>query len=153
MRTVIHVNGAAKEVDVDPAASLLSVLREELGLLATRFGCGQGQCGACAVLADGRSIFSCVTPVGDVGTRELTTVEGLAKDGVPSPVQQAFLDEDALQCGFCTSGMLVGATVLLADNPSPTEDEIRQGLAGHLCRCGIYNRVIRAVRRAAGEQP
>jgi aerobic-type carbon monoxide dehydrogenase small subunit (CoxS/CutS family) len=149
-RVVLHVNGAARELDVDPGTPLLTVLREELGLLAARFGCGQGQCGACAVLADGRAILSCVTPVGDAAARELVTVEGLAKDGAPSAVQQAFLDEDALQCGFCTSGMLIGATALLAENPAPTEEEIRQHLAGHLCRCGIYNRVIQAVRRAGG---
>jgi aerobic-type carbon monoxide dehydrogenase small subunit (CoxS/CutS family) len=150
MPIILQVNGERHEVGAAPGASLLSVLRDELGLLATRHGCGQGQCGACAVLADGRALLSCVTPAAEAADRELTTVEGLASGDQLHPVQAAFLEEDALQCGFCTSGMMMAAVALLEHNPAPTEDEIRDALGGHLCRCGVYGRVLRAVARAAG---
>ena len=143
------MNGEGREVDAAPSASLLSVLRDDLGLVATRHGCHQGQCGACTVLADGGGLLSCITPAADCQNRELTTVEGLAHGDQLHPVQQAFIDEDALQCGFCTSGVMMAAVALLRHNPSPTEDEIRDALTPNLCRCGVHNRIIRAVMRAA----
>jgi aerobic-type carbon monoxide dehydrogenase small subunit (CoxS/CutS family) len=143
------VNGAPHEVDVPPGTTLLGVLRDDLGLTGTRFGCGQGSCGACYVLADGKPIPSCQVPVEEVAAREIVTVEGLAEGGTLHPVQQAFIDEDAMQCGYCIPGMIMSAAALLKHSPQPTDDEIREALAPHLCRCGVYLRAVRAVRRTA----
>jgi aerobic-type carbon monoxide dehydrogenase small subunit (CoxS/CutS family) len=149
MRLVLTVNGTKHEVDPPPSASLLSVLRDDLGLTGTRFGCGSGQCGACYVIADGRAVASCLLPVRQAADREITTIEGLAEGDVLHPVQQAFIAEDAMQCGYCTSGMIISAAALLARDAAPDETTIRDALAGNLCRCGVYGRAIRAVQRAA----
>ena len=150
MKLALTVNGERRDVDVPPNTSLLSVLRDDLGLTGTRYGCGRGQCGACYVLADSRAVASCLITADQATRMEITTVEGLARSGELTPVQQAFVDEDALQCGYCTSGMVISATALLARDPEPDEISIRDALAGNLCRCGVYGRAIRAVRLAAG---
>ncbi|HVR88440.1 MAG TPA: (2Fe-2S)-binding protein [Candidatus Limnocylindria bacterium] len=149
MRFTLTVNGARREVDVPRRTTLLSVLRDDLGLTGTRYGCGTGQCGACFVLADGRAVASCFMPVDQAADREITTVEGLADGDRLHPVQEAFIAEDAMQCGYCTSGMLISAAALLARTPRPAAQEIRDALAPNLCRCGVYGRAIRAVQRAA----
>ena len=143
------LNGEPTEVDVDPRRKLLWVLRTELGLTGTKYGCGERECGACTVLVDGRRIFSCDTTMNAVSDREVTTVEGLADGDVLHPVQQAFADHDALQCGFCTPGLIMGAVSLLERNPEPSEEEIKEGLQRHLCRCGTHVRVIQAVQAAS----
>ena len=145
----LNVNGQLREVAVPPGTRLLTVLRDDLGLVATRFGCGQGDCGACFVLLDGRGVPSCTLPVEEAEAKEIVTVEGLAQGDALSPVQAAFVQEDAMQCGYCTSGMLISATALLAKVRAPSEEEIRTALEPHLCRCGVYGRVIRAVQRAS----
>lgn len=150
MRFTLTVNGAQHEVDVPRRTTLLTVLRDDLGLTGTRYGCGTGQCGACFVLAAGRAISSCLTTVEQASALEIVTVEGLARGDELHPVQAAFADEDAMQCGYCTSGMIVSAAALLARAPKPSESEIRDALAPNLCRCGVYGRAIRAVQRAAG---
>ena len=150
MRLVFSVNGTKREVDPPPAASLLSVLRDDLGLTGTRFGCGSGQCGACSVIVDGRAVASCLMPARQAVDREITTIEGLATGEALHPVQAAFIAEDAMQCGYCTSGMIIAAAALLARDTAPDEAAIRDALAGNLCRCGVYGRAIRAVQRAAG---
>lgn len=144
------MNGADREVDVPRRATLLSVLRDDLGLTGTRFGCGAGQCGACFVIADGRAVASCLMTVDQAAGSEITTIEGLARDDALSPVQQAFVAEDAMQCGYCTSGMIISATALLARDPRPSDAAVREALAPNLCRCGVYVRAIRATKRAAG---
>lgn len=151
MRLVLTVNGSQRVVDPPPSASLLSVLRDDLGLTGTRFGCGSGQCGACYVIADGRAVASCLMPAGQAAEREITTIEGLATDDGLHPVQEAFIAEDAMQCGYCTSGMIISAAALLLRDAAPDEAAIRDALSGNLCRCGVYGRAIRAVRRAADE--
>lgn len=143
------LNGRPTEVDVDPGRLLLWVLRTDLGLTGTKYGCGERECGSCVVLVDGRATYACRTPVRSVQGREVTTIEGLARDGRLHPVQQAFADHDALQCGFCTPGLIMGAVAFLQRNPEPTPEQIAEGLEGHLCRCGTYVRVIEAVRAAA----
>ena len=143
------LNGQSTEIDVDPRRPLLWVLRTDLGLTGTKYGCGERECGSCTVLLDGRPVYSCRTPVRSVQGREVTTIEGLEKDGKLHPVQQAFADHDALQCGFCTPGLIMGAVGFLQRNPDPTPEEIREGLEGHLCRCGTHVRVIQAVQAAA----
>ena len=150
MKLALTVNGERREVDVPPNTSLLSLLRDDLGLTGTRYGCGRGQCGACYVLADNRAVASCLLTADQAARMEITTVEGLADGGKLHPVQQAFVDEDALQCGYCTSGMVISAVALLAHDPRPDETSIRDALAGNLCRCGVYGRAIRAIRRVAG---
>ncbi len=145
----LQVNGGTRRVEADPAKSLLLVLREDLDLTGSKYGCGEGQCGACTVLLDGRPVRSCITPVGSVGERPVMTIEGLERDGRLHPVQQAFLDEGALQCGYCTAGMIMSAVGLLEREPDPGEDEIRRFMDGNVCRCGTYPRIVRAVRRAA----
>jgi aerobic-type carbon monoxide dehydrogenase small subunit (CoxS/CutS family) len=149
MTIEIQVNGRAHQIEVDPAKSLLATLREDLDLTGSKYGCGEGQCGACTVLLDGRAVRSCITPVGTVGARPIVTIEGLERDGRLHPVQEAFLAEGALQCGYCTTGMIVSAVGLLNQERAPGEDEIRRALDGNVCRCGTYARVIAAVRRAA----
>lgn len=145
----LEINGTTRDVDVPAGTPLLSVLRDSLGLTGARFGCGHGACGACVVLADGVPVPACTTAVEDVGARSVLTIEGLARDGELHPVQRAFLEEGALQCGYCTSGMILAAAALLRREPSPSEEQIRQALTPHLCRCGVYVRAIRAVQRAA----
>ena len=149
MKLALTVNGERHDVDVPPNATLLSVLRDDLALTGTRFGCGRGQCGACFVIADERAVASCLLTADQAARMEITTVEGLARGEELHPVQRAFVEEDAMQCGYCTSGMLISATVLLANEPVPDETAVRDALAGHLCRCGVYGRAIRAVLTAA----
>lgn len=143
------VNGRQHLIDVDPAKSLLSVLREDLDLTGSKYGCGEGQCGACTVLLDGRAVRSCVLSAAEVGSRPVVTIEGLERDGRLHPVQEAFLAEGALQCGYCTPGMILSAVSLLNREPSPGVDAIRRGMQGNICRCGTYRRVVAAVSRAA----
>jgi nicotinate dehydrogenase subunit A len=145
----LKINGAGHRVDVDPDRSLLSVLREDLDLTGSKYGCGEGRCGACTVLVDGEPVHSCLTRVGAVANRPITTIEGLAKDGHLHPLQQAFLDMGAMQCGYCTTGMIVAGAGLLAKNAGPTESEIAQAMNGNICRCGTYTRIVAAVRKAA----
>ena len=147
----LHVNGRGHTLRVDPETPLIYILRNDLGLKGTKFGCGLEQCGACKVVIDGEAVPSCKLPVGSVQGREIVTLEGLGTTGDLHPVQQAFLEEQATQCGFCTGGMIVAAKALLDRNPSPTDAEIREELAIHLCRCGTHNRVIRAVKQASKE--
>lgn len=142
------VNGKSVHVESDGSKPLLSVLRDELGLRGTRFGCGTEQCGSCMVLIDGEPSFSCARPIESLAGKAVTTVEGLSPDGVLHPLQQAFLDEQAGQCGYCLSGILMSATALLARNPRPSRSEIAVALDRHLCRCGVHNRIMRAVARA-----
>jgi nicotinate dehydrogenase subunit A len=147
----LRVNGSERTVAAPEDQPLLDVLRNACGLAGTRFGCGSGECGACHVLVDGRSVPSCDTPVASVQGKDIVTVEGLARGGQPSRLQQAFLEEQAGQCGYCLSGILATATALLARERHPTEAQVRQALDGHLCRCGAHNRIVRAVLRAAEE--
>jgi len=146
---ILSVNGRRSTATVDPGTPLLYVLRNDLGLKGTRFGCGTGQCGACTVLVDGRPQAACDLPVSAVVGRHVVTVEGLADGDRLDPIQQAFIDEGAGQCGYCLSGILVSAAALLESNPDPSDLQIRSALDGHLCRCGAHARILRAVRRAA----
>jgi len=143
------LNGQATAVQVEPGRTLLDVLRNTLGLKATRLGCGLGQCGACTVLLDERAVSACDTPMGSVAGKEVTTLEGLGTPEAPHPLQRAFVEEQAMQCGYCASGILMAAAALLKRIPHPSEDDIRQALEGNLCRCGVHNRVLRAVRKAS----
>ncbi|MGB2624890.1 MAG: (2Fe-2S)-binding protein [Candidatus Acidiferrum sp.] len=143
------VNGKRYQAQCDPEATLLSALRDELGLTGTKYGCGEGQCGACTVLLGGAPRRSCQIPVSAAASRSITTIEGLEKDGQLHPVQQAFLDAGAFQCAYCTSGMILSSVGLLATNPNPTSADIVQFLQGNLCRCGTHPRIIDAVHQAA----
>jgi nicotinate dehydrogenase subunit A len=145
----LRINGSEREVGADENVPLLDVLREACGLKGTRFGCGVGECGACHVLVDGVSTPACDTPAWTVQGKEVVTVEGLARNGQPSALQQAFLEELAGQCGYCLSGILATATALLARVPHPDEPQVRTALDGHLCRCGAHNRIVRAILRAS----
>jgi aerobic-type carbon monoxide dehydrogenase small subunit (CoxS/CutS family) len=145
----LRVNGSTHRLDVEADRTLLSVLRDDLDLTGTKYGCGEGACGACTVLVDGEPVRSCLTEVGAVGGRSVTTIEGLAQGEGLHPLQQAFIDLDAMQCGYCTPGMILAGAALLARNPDPAESEIREALEGHVCRCGTYQRIIAAVRQAA----
>jgi nicotinate dehydrogenase subunit A len=147
----LTVNGVQTALEVDPGTPLLYALRNDLGLKGTRFGCGSGQCGACIVLVDGHPTPACDTPLWSVAGKSITSVEGLATGGELHPLQNAFLAEQAAQCGYCTSGILISAVALLAKNPRPTEREVREALDRNLCRCGSHNRMVRAVLRAASE--
>ena len=149
MTISLKVNGASVSVPAEPDTPLLYVLRNDLALNGAKFGCGLSQCGACTVLVDGQPVRSCVTPIGTLGSSEVTTIEGLGTVQKPHPLQQAFIDEQAAQCGYCINGMLMTAKALLDRNPHPTDAEVRQGLALNLCRCGTHNRIVRAVLRAA----
>jgi aerobic-type carbon monoxide dehydrogenase small subunit (CoxS/CutS family) len=149
MAFVLQVNGTDHRVDVPRERSLLSVLRDELDLTGTKYGCGEGQCGACTVLLDGRPVRSCRTPAASAANRRIITIEGLEENGRLHPVQQAFLDAEAFQCAYCTSGMIVAAVGLLQRNPNPSEEDIRQHMNGNICRCGTYSRIIAAVQQAA----
>ena len=145
----LKVNGATVSVPAELDTPLLYVLRNDLALNGAKFGCGLSQCGACTVLVDGQPVRSCVTPIGALGSSEVTTIEGLGTVQKPHPLQQAFIDEQAAQCGYCINGMVMSAKALLDRNPHPTDAEGRQGLATNLCRCGTHNRIVRAVLRAA----
>jgi len=145
----IKVNGREHEVNSDPDTPLLYVLRNDLGLNGAKFGCGLGQCGACTVMVDNEAVFSCLTPLLVVQGREITTVEGLGTIDNPGPLQRAFIEEQAAQCGYCIAGMMMRAEALLQKNPHPSDAEIRAALEPNLCRCGTHMRILRAVRRAA----
>jgi nicotinate dehydrogenase subunit A len=145
----IKVNGAMHSVPAEPDTPLLYVLRNDLGLNAAKFGCGIAQCGACTVLVDGKPVRSCATPIDTLGRSEITTLESLGTIERPHPLQAAFMAEQAAQCGYCIPGFMMVAKALLDRNPQPSEADVRQGLAGNLCRCGAHNRIVRAVLRAA----
>jgi len=148
--TQLSVNGLTVSVTVDdPDTPLLYVLRNKLGLHGPRFGCGLGQCGACTVHIDGNAVRSCITPLSSVADSKVVTLEGLGTDEHPHPVQQAFIDEQAVQCGYCINGMIMQSAALLTRNPRPTEQQIKAELANNLCRCGTHLRIVRAVKRAA----
>ncbi len=148
--TELIVNGTRVAVDSAPETALLWVLREHLGLTGTKYGCGAGMCGACTVHVDGAPTYACLTAVGDVAGREVTTIEGLTAGG-GHPLERAWIAAQVPQCGYCQSGQIMRAAALLADNPSPSRDEIRDYMSANLCRCGTYNRIVRAVERAARE--
>jgi aerobic-type carbon monoxide dehydrogenase small subunit (CoxS/CutS family) len=150
MDVTLDVNGVKRQVSAAPETSLLEVLREDLGLTGTKYGCGESQCGACTVLLGGESIHSCVTSLDEVKGMPVITIEGLAKNGKLDPVQQAFLDEGAMQCGYCVSGMILAARALLNKIPHPTDAEIVEHMNGNICRCGGYPRMLTAIKRAAG---
>jgi nicotinate dehydrogenase subunit A len=143
------VNGQQREVAADPETPLLYVLRNDLGLTGTKFGCGLGQCGACTVLIGGQAVRSCLMPVQAVAGQQVTTIEGLGSPERPHPLQAAFIEEQAVQCGYCTPGIVMAAKAVLDQTPHPTAEQLKQALAGVLCRCGTHDRVIRAVMRAA----
>jgi nicotinate dehydrogenase subunit A len=145
----LTVNGRDHRIESDPSTPLLYVLRDELALNGAKFGCGLGQCGACTVLVDGRAVFSCVAPVAALQGRHVTTLEGLGTADAPGPVQRAFIEEQAAQCGYCIPGMVMRAQALLQRTPSPSDDQIRAHMQPNLCRCGTHMRIVRAVRRAA----
>lgn len=145
------LNGKKAQITIDPAKTLLWVLRDKFGLTGTKFGCGTGFCGACTVLIDDEPVRSCSLPVGDVAGKKVLTIEGLEKKGKLHPVQKAFIDHDALQCGFCTPGMIMTATAFLKKNPQPTRQQIIEGLEDNFCRCSSYNRIIMAVESASKE--
>ena len=147
----LSVNGVSRTVDVDPETPLLYVLRDDLALHGPKFGCGLAQCGACTVIMDGAAIRSCVTPVAKATGHTVTTLEGLGSTQKPHPVQKAFIEEQAAQCGYCINGMIMTAKALLGKKPNPNDREIRQALAGNLCRCGTHQRIVRAVKRAAAD--
>jgi nicotinate dehydrogenase subunit A len=149
----LRVNGTAHSVRSSPDTPLLYVLRNDLKLNGAKFGCGQAQCGACSVLVDGVEQRSCVYSVGAASKRRITTIEGLGTPQQPNALQRAFIDEQACQCGYCSSGMIVAAQALLARKPKPSEAEVKQALDGHLCRCGAHNRIVRAVLRASRGEP
>ena len=150
MKLTLDVNGSARDVVVPRRATLLDVLRDDLALTGTRYGCGVGQCGACFVMVDGRAVASCLLPAEQAAGAKVITIEGLSEGDRLHPLQEAFIAEDAMQCGYCTSGMIVTAAALLRRDPRPTDAAIRDALATNLCRCGVYVRAIRAVKRAAG---
>jgi nicotinate dehydrogenase subunit A len=145
----LAINGKTYFVDADPQTSLLTILRDHLDLTGSKYGCGEGQCGACTVLIDGKAQRSCITRVGTVAQKQITTIEGLARGDELHPVQQAFLDTGALQCGYCTSGMIMSAVALLKKNPAPNESEIVDFMDGNVCRCGTYPRIVSAIQKAA----
>jgi aerobic-type carbon monoxide dehydrogenase small subunit (CoxS/CutS family) len=148
MSLTLEVNGKAETIDADPATPLLYVLRDELKLNAAKFGCGLGQCGSCTVMVDGQAVLSCVTPVMALVGRKVTTLEGLGTIDAPAPIQTAFIEMQAAQCGYCIPGMIMSAQALLQKNPEPSDHEIRAALATNLCRCGTHMRILAAIRRA-----
>ena len=151
MKVALDVNGKKTSIQVDdPQTPLLYVLRDDVGLHGPRFGCGLGQCGACTVLVDGKATRSCVTPVSAVAGKKIVTLEGLGTPAKPHPLQQAFIDEQAVQCGYCINGMIMQAAALLQTNSTPSEEQIRDALAANLCRCGTHLRIVRAIKRASG---
>lgn len=148
--TSLNVNGKKLRVDVDSQTPLLYVLRDHLNMTGTKYGCGEAKCGACTVLVDGQSMRSCVTPVGRVSGKQITTIEDMEKDGKLHPLQEAFLKADALQCGYCTPGMIMSAAALLKKTAKPSRDEIVKHMEGNVCRCGTYARIVNAIEIAAG---
>jgi nicotinate dehydrogenase subunit A len=149
MAVSLKVNGAVRTVPAEPDTPLLYVLRNDLELNGAKFGCGLAQCGACTVLVDGRPVRSCVTEIGSLGQSEVTTLEGLGTLSHPHPLQQAFIELQAVQCGYCINGMIMSAKALLDQTPHPTEAQVREGLSGNLCRCGTHSRIVRAVLKAS----
>lgn len=147
--TAFSVNGKPFDLDVDPSTPLLWVIRDHLGLTGTKYGCGMAQCGACTVHIDGQAVRSCVAPVSRAAGKAVTTIEGLSSD-LSHPLQRAWIEEDVPQCGYCQSGQLMSAAVLLREKPQPTDEDIDQAMTGNICRCGTYPRIRRAIRRAAG---
>ncbi|MBV9790118.1 MAG: (2Fe-2S)-binding protein [Chloroflexi bacterium] len=145
------VNGSQEEIEIDAERMLLHVLRDKLGLTGSKIGCAEGQCGVCTVLVDQQPVRSCITPVREVADQPIVTIEGLARNGQLHPLQQAFLDQDALQCGYCTPGMIMAAVGLLRQHPAPTTEQIVEYMQGNLCRCGTYPRIVRAIQQAAAE--
>lgn len=145
----LHVNGSRIRVNADADRSLLSVLRENLDLTGSKYGCGEGQCGACTVLIDGKATRSCITRLAAAAGKKITTIEGIEKNGRLHPLQEAFLEVDALQCGYCTPGMIMSGVALLSSNPNPTEQDIVSFMEGNVCRCGTYPRIVTAIRKAA----
>ena len=145
----LNVNGRSRQIDADPVTPLLYVLRNDLGLNGAKFGCGLGQCGACTVMVDGEPVYSCITPILLLQGRAIKTLEGLGTAERPGPLQQAFIDEQAAQCGYCIAGMIMRAQALLERNPSPSDEQIRTHMNPGLCRCGTHMRILRAVRRAS----
>lgn len=146
-----QVNGKKRQADVDPSTSLLIVLRDYLDLTGSKYGCGEGMCGACTVLINGSPVRSCITKAEAVAGKEITTIEGLAKEEKFHPVQQAFLDVDVFQCAYCASGMIMSSVALLHKNPAPNEDEIKNFMNGNVCRCGTYPRIVKAIMLASGD--
>jgi carbon-monoxide dehydrogenase small subunit len=149
LKVQLRVNGQLHQVTVPPQTTLLDVLRDHLGLMGTKEGCGKGQCGVCTVLMDGLPVNSCLLLAGQAQDREILTIEGIGRRGQLDPIQQAFIDEGAVQCGFCTPGLILSARALLDRNPDPDEDQIKEAISGHLCRCTGYGGIIRAIQRAA----
>jgi aerobic-type carbon monoxide dehydrogenase small subunit (CoxS/CutS family) len=148
-KLTLKVNGATHQLDIDPSTPLLYILRNDLGLQGPRFGCGLGQCGACTVIIKGRAVRSCITPASAVQGNEVTTLEGISRNGAPHPIQQAWIEEQVPQCGYCQNGQIMTTKALLDKNPNPTDDEIRQGMNTTLCRCMTYYRIHAAIKRAA----
>jgi aerobic-type carbon monoxide dehydrogenase small subunit (CoxS/CutS family) len=146
---VLHVNGEKHEITVEPDVALLTVLREHLNLTGSKYGCGEGACGACTVMINGNTVHSCITPVSSTAGKEITTIEGLEKKAKFAAVQQAFLTTDVFQCSYCASGMIMAAVALLQKNPAPSEEAIIQGMNGNICRCGTYPYIIKAIKLAA----
>src|SRR3954469_15891146 len=149
---VLHVNGSRHEVEVEPEVDLLSVLRDNLGLTGSKYGCGEGVCGACTVLISGVPFRSCITPASSVAGKEVVTIEGLEKNGQLHTVQEAFLTTDPFQCSYCASGMIMSAVALLNNNPAPTEDAIIKAMNGNICRCGTYLNIVKAIQLASKQQ-
>jgi aerobic-type carbon monoxide dehydrogenase small subunit (CoxS/CutS family) len=147
--TELQLNGKSVRIDADGERSLLSVLRDDLDLTGTKYGCGEAQCGACTVLMDGTPTRSCITNVGSIGRKKITTIEGLEQNGRLHPVQEAFLKFNALQCGYCTSGMIMSGAALLQKKANPSDDEIIRSMNGNVCRCGVYRRILAAIREGA----
>lgn len=145
------LNGKKTEIEIDPSLTLLWVLRDQFGLTGTKFGCGEGFCGACTVIIDNEAVRSCTAQVSEVANRKVITIEGLSVNGQLHPIQQAFMDKDALQCGFCTPGMIMSAYSLLLRNPEPTRQEVIEGMEDNLCRCGAHIRIIEAIQKAGKE--
>ena len=145
----LHVNGNKLRIDADTDRSLLSVLRDDLDLTGSKYGCGEGQWGACTVLIDGQATRSCITRLGAAAGKKITTIEGIEKNGRLHPLQEAFLEDDALQCGYCTPGMIIAGVALLSKNANPSEQEIVRFMEGNVCRCGTYPRIVTAIRKAA----
>src|SRR5437868_2363749 len=152
MAFTLLVNGVQYSVDAEPETPLLWVLRDSIGLTGSKYGCGEGQCGACTVLLDGVATRSCITQVGRAAGKQITTIEGLEKDGKLHPLQEAFIKADAMQCAYCTSGMIMSASALLTKNPKPNREEIVTGMNGNVCRCGTYQRIVDAIQIASGAQ-
>lgn len=147
--TELHVNGAKHRIDGDPERVLLQVLREDLDLTGCKYGCGEGKCGACTVIIDGKAVRSCIQPVGECADKQITTIEALEKDGKLHPLQDAFLEIGSMQCGYCTPGMIMSGVALLNKTPAPTASDIARSMEGNICRCGTYQRIALAIAKAA----